>query len=108
MRVAAPHLGEVGALPGREASGLAFRVVQQGAGLGIGQDLVAHHAEGRELLGTRRAAAVGHDRRHVPMQHAGGLLQRSEAAEALFQLGIRARQGADRFVHGLRSRSSFR
>jgi hypothetical protein len=47
----------------------------------VGQHLVTGKVEGGQLLGPGGGSAVRHQGRHVPMEEAGGLLERGDAAE---------------------------
>jgi hypothetical protein len=82
------HLAQVRALPAVQARRFALGALQQLAHVRAGQQLVARHLEGRELLGARRDAAARHHHRHVPVQHALGLGEGAEPREAGFQLGV--------------------
>ncbi len=111
MDMGALHLMEIGALPGIEAGGLLGRRGQEVAGLGLHQQLVRDHAQGRQLLAAGAVPAFRHHRRHVPVEHARGIAQGRPAAEALLQILVgphRIQIGRVLAHRWPRSRSSFR
>ncbi|MEM6734285.1 MAG: dienelactone hydrolase family protein, partial [Myxococcota bacterium] len=74
------------AVPGLEGVGVGLR--HQLAEPRVRQRLVAEQFERGELFGPTRRGAGRHRHRHIPMQHAGGVADRGDPFEFLFQLVI--------------------
>jgi hypothetical protein len=89
MARAAPHLAQIGALPGAEARRLGVGRGNQVGDLGRREQLMGDAAQRRELLGARRAATRRHHGRGIPMQDRDRLLDRADAAKPRFQIRVR-------------------
>jgi hypothetical protein len=82
------HLAQIGGLPLVETGGIGFGLVEQIGERGVGQQIVADDAQGRQLLGAGLGAARRHHRRHVPMQHRGRVAEDGETAVFLLKVAI--------------------
>jgi hypothetical protein len=96
MQPAPLHLLQVRPGPGVETLGLGRGPIEEFVQGGIGQDLVADHAQGRQLLGACLGAAGRHHRRHVPGEHPLRLLKGMQALEFPGQFFVSGHLGAFR------------
>ncbi len=83
MDVFTAHFSQVCGSPDI-AGGLLPGLIQQIGQALIGDHFMARHGQGRQLVGPRVGAAIGHQDGPVPMQHAGRLPQRRHAPEPGF------------------------
>jgi hypothetical protein len=88
MRQLAAHLLDIGALPGIQRRRFRRGGGDQVAGLGRGERLVMHDAQGRDLLAARLDAARRHHRRVVPLEHAHRVAELEQPLEARLRLAV--------------------
>ncbi len=63
------------------------------AHIGCGDQFIGHDIKGRQLLGPGIGPAIGHHRRHIPMQHAAYIGQNIDAAKTGFKRFIGVSHG---------------
>ncbi len=77
VQPASTHLAQIGPLPLPEIISPRFGFAQQSVDLGRDQMLMRDQTQSRELLGSRRRSAIGHDCGGVPVENGDCLLDRA-------------------------------